>query len=65
MLKTIKVFVFEDESGVVTVDWVVLTAGLVGMAMLVLIPIAYSTDSLSQGVGGYISSTEIGAASTP
>lgn len=63
MKAVISGFLFADESGAVTVDWVVLTAALVGLAMLVLTPIAYSTDSLSQDIGAYISDTQIGAAS--
>jgi len=48
------------ESGAVTVDWVVLTAALIGLGMLVLIPIAFSTSSATQGVSDYISNIESG-----
>lgn len=50
----------QDECGAVTVDWVVLTAAVVGMGMLVLIPIAYSADSSSQGVADYITTLNVG-----
>ncbi len=44
-----------DECGAVTVDWVVLTAAIIGLGMVVLIPIAFGTTSLSQLVGEHIS----------
>ena len=53
---------FDDESGAVTVDWVVLTAALIGIAMLFLVPIAFSADSLAKRVGAGIGDTEIGTA---
>lgn len=48
------------EDGAVTVDWVVLTAAIVLMAVLVMVPIAYGTTSLSWIVGGYITGVEVG-----
>ena len=48
------------QSGAVTVDWVVLTAAVVGMAMLVLIPVAFSTNSATQGVSDYIGNMGVG-----
>ena len=49
-----------DESGAVTVDWVVLTAAVIGMGMLVLIPVATGTESLSEVVGGSIAGVNVG-----
>jgi hypothetical protein len=49
-----------QEDGAVTVDWVVLTAAIVLMAVLVMVPIAYGTTSLSTIVGGYITGVEVG-----
>ncbi len=49
-----------DQSGAVTVDWVVLTAAIVGLGMIVLIPIAFSTNSSAQGVADYISNINSG-----
>jgi hypothetical protein len=43
-----------SENGAVTVDWVVLTAAVVGLGMLVLTPIAFSTDSAFQRVANSI-----------
>ena len=50
----------QDECGAVTVDWVVLTAAIIGLGMLVLIPIAFSAGSLSQGVADYIGNLNVG-----
>jgi multisubunit Na+/H+ antiporter MnhC subunit len=41
----------EAESGAVTVDWVVLTAVVIGLGMSVLIPIGFSADEGAQRVG--------------
>ena len=49
-----------DEAGAVTVDWVVLSAAVIGFGMIVLIPVAFSTHSASQGVSDYIAETPIG-----
>jgi len=50
----------KDESGAVTVDWVVLTAAVIGIGMVVLVPIAYSSGSSAQGVADYISGLNVG-----
>lgn len=49
-----------DESGAVTVDWVGLSAAIIGLGMIVLIPVAYSTDSSAQGVSDYIENINVG-----
>jgi hypothetical protein len=38
-------FFLGSEDGAVTVDWVVLTAAIVGLGFAVIIPIGYSTES--------------------
>lgn len=48
------------ENGAVTVDWVVLTAAVVALAMLALMPIAFSADSASNDVAEYIANQEVG-----
>lgn len=48
------------EEGAVTIDWVVLTAAIVGLGMVVLIPIAFTTDSSAQGVSDYIGNINVG-----
>ena len=49
-----------DDCGAVTVDWVVLTAAVIGLGMIVLIPFAYSTDSLAQNVATFVSDVPVG-----
>lgn len=53
-----------DEAGAITVDWVVLTAIVIGLGMIVLVPIAYSTDSSSGQVSNNIRDVPVGY-STP
>ena len=50
----------KDETGAVTVDWVVLTAALIGIGMLVLMPVAFSADSASNLIGSDIGGQSIG-----
>ena len=56
---------YNDESGAITVDWVVLSAAIIGMGMLVLTPIAYSTDSSASRVANNITAHPVGYSSTP
>lgn len=49
-----------DEDGAVTVDWVVLTAAVVGLGMLVLYPIAFSTTSTTQLISDDIADISVG-----
>ncbi|PQO24266.1 hypothetical protein C2I36_03905 [Rhodobacteraceae bacterium WD3A24] len=49
-----------DEHGAVTVDWVVLTAAIVGIGVLVLVPIAFGAGNLASSVGSTISDTSTG-----
>jgi len=49
-----------DDSGAVTVDWVVLSAAVIGLGMVVLVPIAYSSGSSAEGVSDYISNINVG-----
>lgn len=48
------------ESGAVTVDWVVLSAALIGLGLLVLGPIAYNADSSSREMGTNIGERPVG-----
>ena len=50
----------QDDSGAVTVDWVVLTAAVIGLGMVVLIPIAYSSGSSAQGISDYMGAITVG-----
>jgi Flp pilus assembly pilin Flp len=47
----------KDEAGAVTVDWVVLTAAIVGLGLLVFNFVRPAVSSLAQGIG-----TELGDA---
>lgn len=50
----------KDCSGAITVDWVVLSAAVIGLGMVVLIPIAYSSGSSAQGISDYITGINVG-----
>ena len=47
----------KDEAGAVTVDWVVLTAAIVGLGLLVFTFVRPAVSNLAQGIGN-----ELGAA---
>ena len=49
MLRHVRDF-FQKETGAVTVDWVVLTAGIVGLAMAVIYPIMTSSVSWAESL---------------
>ncbi len=48
-----------DESGVVTVDWVVLTAGVVGLLIAVFAILGNDTADYGERIGTYMSSQGI------
>ncbi|WP_284163567.1 hypothetical protein [Frigidibacter sp. SD6-1] len=49
-----------DESGAVTVDWVVLTAAVVGLGVLALGAVKSGTGALSTKINKYLSSVSVG-----
>lgn len=51
---------YKDETGAVTVDWVILTAAVVGLAILVVVPIAAETESVTQSTKDYIDGIPVG-----
>ena len=53
MSKVFKSF-FADESGAVTVDWVVLTAAVVGMAVLTYAALAENTQAVTAATGATV-----------
>lgn len=55
---------FAAEEGAVTVDWVVLTAAIVGLGFAVIIPIGYSTESSVIELSGTISDVSTGYTTT-
>lgn len=59
MLKFFKNF-RRNENGAVTVDWVVLTAALVGLAVAVIAMVAAGATDKSSGLGAHLSAQSIG-----
>ena len=51
---------FALEDGAVTVDWVVLTAAIVGIGLIVVAPIASTTTSNSANMSTYIQDIDVG-----
>lgn len=51
---------FKQNDGAVTVEWVVLSAIVIGLGMVVLIPVAFSTESSTQGVADFIEGAPVG-----
>lgn len=49
----------KDEQGAVTVDWVVLTASLVSMGMIVGVALWGETGGLSEMIASFIGSQEV------
>ena len=49
----------KDESGAVTVDWVILTAGIVGLAIAVAVPIGMTTSDRADDIGTYVDNVTI------
>lgn len=48
------------EEGAVTIDWVVLCAAVIGLGMIVLTPIAFSTNSTATRAAEYIENAPVG-----
>jgi Flp pilus assembly pilin Flp len=44
----------KDEAGAVTVDWVVLTAAIVGLGLLVFSFVRPAVSNLADGIGGEV-----------
>lgn len=57
--KKIRAIVIDDE-GAVTVDWVVLSAAVIGLGMMVLIPIAFETNDMTDQVADYVAGVPVG-----
>lgn len=51
MTQTLKKFLW-NEAGAVTVDWVVLSAAIIGLGILVVGPIVIGSNSMADKVGG-------------
>jgi len=50
---------FADESGAVTVDWVVLTAAIVGLGIAVLTSVSGGTTTLAGTISSELSSMDV------
>ena len=49
-----------DESGAVTVDWVVLTAAIVGLGMIVMTSVGGGITTLATNIGTDIGGRQVG-----
>jgi Flp pilus assembly pilin Flp len=50
----------KDESGAVTVDWVVLTAAIVGLGLLVITAVRPGIETLSTNISSAVGETCVG-----
>ena len=48
------------EDGAITVDWVVLSAAIIGLGMVVLMPIAFSTENSTSLIADAIQNQPVG-----
>ena len=48
-----------DESGAVTVDWVVLTAAIVGLGIAVIASVSDGVGDLAEAISGSLSDAEV------
>jgi len=48
-----------SEDGAVTVDWVVLTAAIVGLGVIVITTIAKGTTNMSSGVNAHLMTQDV------
>jgi len=48
------------EDGAITVDWVVLSAAIIGLGMVVLMPIAFSTENSTSQIADAIENQPVG-----
>jgi Flp pilus assembly pilin Flp len=64
MIKFIKNF-RKDEDGAVTVDWVVLTAAVVGLAVAAYASIESGATALTANTGDYMDAITPGSVGTP
>jgi len=58
MLNTIVKFA-KSEDGAITVDWVVLTAGVVGLGLAVIAVIGSKATDQSDSLGGFLGQQEV------
>ncbi len=51
---------FKDDSGAVTVDWVVLTAAIVGLGIAVMTTVSNGTNKLAETISSDLAATKTG-----
>ncbi len=49
----------KDEDGAITVDWVVLTASIIGLGLALMLLVANGATDKSDGLGAHLSSQTI------
>ncbi|UWR27295.1 hypothetical protein K3757_04970 [Sulfitobacter sp. S223] len=64
MMKHIHTFM-NDEDGAVTVDWVVLTAAIILIAISAFVSIKQSSSAMSASIGTYLTETDQDALRNP
>ncbi|MEM8980143.1 MAG: hypothetical protein AAGD04_11710 [Pseudomonadota bacterium] len=50
----------KDEDGAVTVDWVVLTAAIVGLGLAVLLSVGTQTEALAEKISSKLATQTLG-----
>jgi Flp pilus assembly pilin Flp len=50
-----------DEDGAVTVDFVVLSAAVIGMAIVVIVPVLTGSESVAVSTASFIEAVPVGA----
>jgi Flp pilus assembly pilin Flp len=58
-LHTLKTFI-ADEDGAVTVDWVVLTAAIVGLGIAVIASVREGTETLGGAISAAVATQSVG-----
>ncbi|QFT59121.1 hypothetical protein FIU94_09820 [Sulfitobacter sp. THAF37] len=59
MLRKLREF-RKSERGAVTVDWVVLTAAVVSLAVVIILAIHNGAESVGEGTGNWLSDRQVG-----
>jgi Flp pilus assembly pilin Flp len=54
-----------DESGAVTVDWVVLTAAIVGLGIAVIVAVGPGLQTLASNISDTVATTSVGYEPAP
>ncbi|MGL6211647.1 MAG: hypothetical protein ACRC14_17640 [Paracoccaceae bacterium] len=50
----------KQEDGAITVDWVVLSAAIIGIGLVVLMPIAFETENATDNIADIVVETPVG-----